>query len=62
MQGNNVSISVHPDSRAEADRVFAALSAGGSVEMPIEDAPWGDYYGSCQDKFGTRWMVNYHPE
>jgi PhnB protein len=62
VEGNNVSISVHPDSKAEADRLFAGLSAGGSVEMPIADAPWGDYYGMCQDKFGTRWMVNYHPE
>lgn len=58
-QGNNVSISVHPDSRQEADRLFTELSAGGNVEMPIADQPWGDYYGSLQDKFGVLWMVNY---
>lgn len=62
VQGNNVYISLHPDSRAEADRLFNALSAGGSVEMPMGDQPWGDYYGSFQDKFGVCWMVNYHPE
>jgi PhnB protein len=57
--GNNVYISVHPDSKAEADRIFKALSAGGKVEMAIADQPWGDYYGSFADKFGVQWMVNY---
>lgn len=59
--GNNVYISVHPDSKAEADRIFGALSAGGAIEMPIADQPWGDYYGSFKDKFGIQWMVNYSP-
>ena len=58
-QGNNVYVSVHPDSREEADRIFNALSAGGEIEMPIADQVWGDYYGSFTDKFGTRWMVNH---
>ena len=57
--GNNVYISIHPDSKEEADRIFNALSAGGKVEMAIGDQPWGDYYGSLKDKFGVQWMVNY---
>ncbi len=57
--GNNVYISIHPDSKAEADRIFHALSAGGTIEMPIADQPWGDYYGSLKDQFGVQWMVNY---
>jgi PhnB protein len=57
--GNNSYISVHPDSKEEADRIFNALSAGGTIEMPIADQPWGDYYGSFKDKFGVQWMVNY---
>ena len=61
-QGNNVYISLHPDSRQEADRLFSRLSAGGKVEMPMSDMFWGDYYGSFTDKFGIRWMVNYHGE
>jgi PhnB protein len=60
--GNASYVSVHPDSRSEADRIFNALSAGGEVEMPIADQVWGDYYGSFVDKFGVRWMVNYHEE
>ena len=56
--GNNNYISVFPDSREEADRLFAALSEGGEVEMPMEDQFWGDYYGSCREKFGVHWMFN----
>ncbi len=58
-QGNNVYISVHPESKEEAERIFNALSAGGMMEMPIADQPWGDYYGSFKDKFGVQWMVIY---
>lgn len=59
VQGNNVYISVHPESKEEADRIFNALSAGGTIEMPIGDQPWGDYFGMFRDKFGVQWMVNY---
>lgn len=59
VQGNNVHISVHPESKEEADRIFKALSAGGTVGMPIADQVWGDYYGHLTDKFGVQWMVNY---
>jgi PhnB protein len=62
VQGNNVHLSIHPDSKKEADRLFTTLSEGGKVEMPIADQPWGDYYGSFKDKFGVQWMINYHGE
>lgn len=61
IQGNNVHISIHPSSKKEADITFNALSEGGTVEMPIANQPWGDYYGSFKDKFGVQWMVNYSP-
>ncbi len=57
--GNNYYLSVHPESKEGADRVFRALSAGGKVEMPISDQAWGDYFGSLRDRFGVQWMVNY---
>lgn len=59
VQGNNVYISAHPESKDEADRIFKALSESGSIEMTIADQPWGDYYGSLKNKFGVYWMVNY---
>lgn len=59
VQGNNFYISIHTNSKAEAGRIFHALSSGGAVEMPITDQPWGDYWGSFKDKFGMQWMVSY---
>ncbi|HMR82063.1 MAG TPA: VOC family protein [Niabella sp.] len=62
VEGNNNYISVFPESREEADRLFTALSEGGTVEMPIEDQFWGDYYGSLTDKYGVKWMINYNAQ
>jgi PhnB protein len=59
VEGNNISISVHPASRQEADRIFSALAEGGTITMPIADQFWGDYFGSLTDRFGINWMVNY---
>lgn len=56
--GNNIYINIEPDTRAEADRIFNGLSAGGKIETPIGVAFWGAYYGSFTDKFGVQWMVN----
>lgn len=60
-QGNNVYLSLHPDNKEEADTLFNALSEGGTIEMPMADQFWGDYFGSLVDKFGIGWMVNYNP-
>jgi PhnB protein len=59
VQGNNHYILLAPESKEEADRLFSALAAGGTVEMPLGDAPWGDYFGALKDRFGIQWMVNY---
>ena len=56
--GNNMYIMLSPDTRAESDRLFNALSAGGKVEMPMQDMFWGGYYGSFADKYGVQWMIN----
>jgi len=57
--GNNFHVSVVANDKAEADRVFAALSgAGGAVHMPLANAPWGPYFGMCADRFGIHWMVS----
>ncbi len=57
-QGNNIFINLEPDSRDETKRLFNALSAGGKVEMELQDMFWGAFYGSCTDKFGIQWMFN----
>ena len=56
--GNNFSVSIVAKDKAEADRAFAELSAGGKVNMPIANAPWGPYFGMCEDRFGVQWMVS----
>lgn len=57
-QGNNVYIALQPDTRAEADTLFSALSNGANVEMPLQEMFWGDYFGSLTDRFGVQWMVS----
>lgn len=57
--GNNVHISLEPDSKEETKKLFDALSSGGKVTMPLQDMFWGAYYGSCTDKYGVQWMVNF---
>jgi PhnB protein len=56
--GDNFHVSVVANDKAEADRVFAALSGSGSVAMPLANAPWGPYFGMCVDGFGVHWMVS----
>ncbi|HZQ88186.1 MAG TPA: VOC family protein [Acidimicrobiales bacterium] len=55
--GNNVTINLEPDTKAETDRLYAALSAGGSESTGMSQMPWG-YWGCTLDKFGIRWMFN----
>ena len=57
VQGNNVSINLQLDSKADLDRYFKDLSESGSeIEAPREMF-WGDYFASFADKFGLRWMM-----
>lgn len=56
---NRSKISISVESKEEADRLFNGLSAGGEIEMPIADSPWGSYFGMFRDKFGIEWMVDF---
>ena len=55
--GNNMTIGLEPDTKEEADRIYNALSQGGSECVAPHDEFWG-YWGVCLDKFGIRWMFN----
>ncbi|HSI74623.1 MAG TPA: SRPBCC domain-containing protein [Lunatimonas sp.] len=59
VQGNNMHINLEPDSREEAERIFNELSAGGKIDMPLQDMFFGAYYGSFTDRFGINWMVHH---
>jgi PhnB protein len=56
---NRSKISISTESRAEADKLFAGLTAGAAIEMPIGDSPWGTYFGMFRDKFGIEWTVEF---
>jgi PhnB protein len=56
--GNNSYICLSPDTRVETKRLFEGLSAGGKVEMDLQDMFWGSYFGSCTDRFGVQWMFD----
>jgi PhnB protein len=58
---NRSKIVISAESKEEADRLFYGLSAGGQIEMPIADSPWGSYFGMFRDKYGIEWMVDYDP-
>jgi len=58
---NRSKIAVAAESREEADKIFNGLSAGGDVEGPIGDSPWGTYAGMFRDKYGIEWIVEFDP-
>jgi PhnB protein len=59
--GNNTTLCLDVDSREEADRLYDALSDGGSEASPMADMPWGAYWGVVLDRYGIRWMINQTP-
>jgi len=59
--GNNTTLCLDVDSRHEADRLYGALSQGGSEGSPMADTPWGAYWGVILDRYGIRWMINHTP-
>ncbi len=56
--GNNMHISLEPETKVETKKIFDALSKGGKVSMDLQDMFWGAYFGSCTDKYGINWMFN----
>ena len=59
---NRSKISISAESREEGDKLFSGLSAGGEVEFPMGDSPWGSYFGMFRDKYGIEWMVDFDPK
>ncbi|MEP6946381.1 MAG: VOC family protein [Acidobacteriota bacterium] len=58
---NRSKIVINAESKEEADKLFNGLSAGGTIEGPIGDSPWGTYFGMFRDKYGIEWMVDFDP-
>ena len=58
---NRSKISVSMESKEEADKLFNGLSAGGKVEVPMDDSSWGSYFGMFRDKYGIEWIIEFSP-
>ncbi len=58
---NRSKISIRTESKEEAGRLFNGLSAGGTVEGPMGDSPWGTYAGMFRDKYGIEWIIEFAP-
>lgn len=58
VQGDSVQLSIACESREEQERIFAALSDGASITMPLQDTFWGSHFGMLTDRFGVRWMLD----
>lgn len=56
---NRSKILISTESKEEADKLFNGLSAGGEIEMPVSDSPWGTYFGMFRDKYGIEWIVEF---
>lgn len=56
---NRSKIVITADSKEQADKLFNGLSAGGEIEAPIGDSPWGSYFGCFRDKYGIEWIVDF---
>ncbi len=56
---NRSKISVSAESKNEADKLYHGLSAGGKIEMPIGQSPWGSYFAMLRDKYGIEWMIEF---
>ena len=58
-KAQGTTLSVQADSVAQAETLFAALAEGGEIKMPMEETPWAERFGMCNDRFGIPWMVNF---
>ena len=59
VRGTNFAISIAGESREHCDTVFARLSEGGTVTMPMQETFWGAYFSNWTDRFGVGWMINH---
>lgn len=60
--GNQISLTLTPDSQTEAQRLFEGLSVGGTVSVPLEPSSWGTIFGMLTDAYGIQWMIDYTPQ
>ena len=58
---NRSKIAISAETKEEADKLFNGLSAGGTIEMPMDESPWGTYFAMFRDKYGIEWTIEFDP-
>ncbi len=56
-----VQVSIHPDTVEDAERIYAALTEGGEIVMPLEKQDWAERFAFFKDRFGIPWIINVEP-
>jgi PhnB protein len=56
--GNDFALHLEADDTGEAERLFTALSEGGTVSMEPAPTEWAEWFAGCTDKFGVEWMIS----
>lgn len=56
--GQGTCVNIDVNGIEEAERIYAALSAGGEVQMPLQETFWAHRWGAFTDRFGKPWMIN----
>ena len=56
-EAGNISLALAATAAAEGERIFKALSGGGEIKMPLDNAFWGGRFGVLTDRFGNEWMI-----
>jgi PhnB protein len=59
---NRSKIAVSAETKEQAEKIFAGLSEGGEVEMPMDESPWGTQFAMFRDKYGIEWTVEFDPK
>lgn len=56
--GDAFAVSLSGDDAPKLRGYWEKLVDAGTIVQPLVEAPWGDTFGICQDRFGVQWMVN----
>lgn len=59
--GGQISLTLNGDNETALREYWDKLSQGGTVDLPLEKAPWGDTFGMLTDKYGIQWMIDIGP-
>lgn len=58
---NRSKISIQVTSKEEAEKIYATLSVGATIEFPLDESPWWSFFAMFRDRYGIEWMIDFDP-